>query len=99
VRVGTLLRLLFLPAVLASGCASAQKDTIMAELALAKSTSIGYRTVDGIDQLKTAKLHNEIASGQVVPARAEYAACVRRLRAGAMRTPRRARRLAVCCRR
>jgi hypothetical protein len=41
---------------------------------LAKSTSIGYRTVDGIDQIKTTKLHEEIVSGQVAPARAEYAA-------------------------
>jgi hypothetical protein len=74
VRVGALLPLLFVPALLATGCASAQKDTMMAELTLAKTTSIGYRTVDGVDKLTVDAIRAELDGGQAVKAKADYAA-------------------------
>jgi hypothetical protein len=74
VRVGALLPLLLVPAALAIGCASAQKDTIMAELALAKSTSIGYRTLDDVDKLKVDAIRTELDGGQALKAKADYAA-------------------------
>ena len=57
-----------------TGCASAQKDTMIAELGLAKGVSIGYRTIDGVDKVKTDKIHAEIQAGEVVKAETEYKA-------------------------
>jgi hypothetical protein len=74
VRVGALLPLLFVPVLLGYGCATAQRDTLMAELTLAKTTSIGYRTVDGVDKLKVDAIRAELDGGQAVKAKADYAA-------------------------
>jgi phage host-nuclease inhibitor protein Gam len=57
-----------------AGCASAQKDTILAEMTLGKTVSLGYRVVDGIDKAKTDALHSEITAGKVAQARTEFSA-------------------------
>jgi hypothetical protein len=54
------------------GCATAQKDTMVAELALGSALSIGYRTIDGIDKIKTDAIAQEILNGEKDKAKAEY---------------------------
>lgn len=71
VKVGLVLGL---AGMLAAGCGTAQRDTMLSEMALAKALSIGYRAVDGIDKAKTDQLHAEILAGQALQARTEYAA-------------------------
>ncbi len=63
---------IFIALVLLSGCASAQKDTMLAELSLSSAVSLGYRTIDGIDKLKTDGIRAEITSAGVAKAQADY---------------------------
>jgi hypothetical protein len=66
--------LLLASALITGGCATAQKDTMVAELGLASSVSLGYRTIDGIDKIRTDAIRAELAAGQVAQARADYGA-------------------------
>jgi hypothetical protein len=63
---------MFVVAALLSGCASAQKDTMLAELSLSSAVSLGYRTIDGIDKLKTDAIRAEISGAGVGKAQADY---------------------------
>ena len=67
------LRAWMLALVCLSGCATAQKSTMLAELTLATGTSIGYRTIDGIDKVKTDQIRAEIGTDKA-KANADYAA-------------------------
>jgi hypothetical protein len=57
-----------------TGCASAERDTMVAELGLSSSLSLGYKTIDGIDQVRTEAIHTEFVAGQVTKAKADYSA-------------------------
>ncbi len=74
------LPLLLLPALLVAGCATAQKDTMVAELGLAKTVSLGYRTVDGIDKAKTDGFHNDILAGKAAEVRPQFDAYTARIK-------------------
>lgn len=61
------MRALIIALALVAGCASAQKDTMLAELSLSSAVSLGYRTIDGVDKVRTDAIRAEIA---VDPAKA-----------------------------
>jgi len=57
-----------------AGCASAQRDTMLAEVTLGKALSMGYRTVDGIDDVKVQAIRAELQAGDKAKANADYVA-------------------------
>ena len=44
-----------------AGCATAQRDTLLAETSLASAVSLAYRTIDGVDNVKVASIRAKMA--------------------------------------
>lgn len=45
-----------------AGCASTQRDTLLAETSLASAVSLAYRTIDGVDNVKVAAIRAKMAT-------------------------------------
>lgn len=73
VRPGMLLPLIFI-AFAMSSCGGAMKDTMAAELTLSSGVSVCYRTIDGVDKIKTDHLQAQIDAGDKPGARTAYSA-------------------------
>lgn len=65
------------------GCASAQMTTMKAEFALGSAVSLCYRTVDGVDEVVTEKIHAQNATDHAaaVTAYANYKPKIEKARA------------------